>query len=719
MIGRLSAPGRLMVVLVGISAIVGLIAAKLNTSGQLQVAAATTHAFVDYPDPSIVDARALPQHEAALQQRAELYGRLIATTPLLKRIADRAGVPHDQISAVARTTAPVAITLTQPSSEERASQIQDSRMPYRLELQADPVEPILAVYSQAPSVDEAERLGDATVLGLRDYLRDLAGRQGFPESKQARVSQLGAAQGAVVSGHATLLIGGLTFLVAFGLTFAGLWALVRLRRRRQPLVTIPRGVTARAAETADGPANDDWPGTTRVLPWMLAGFIAMVWLVPFNTIELPSALPIDLKLDRLVLPLVGVAWLLAFASGGLKAPRWRLTRIHLALGAFVACAFLSVIFSAAYLNQTLELELALKKLPLLIAYVSVFLIVATSVRPSEVRAFMTLTLVLAVVCGLGIIWEYRTDENLFTIWSERLLPGAFSVAGDLTGIDSLDSLGRRGVVGPAEVGLEAVSMLAMALPIALVGLLRGGPTKQRILYGIAACVLVAAMFATLRKSALLAPLAVVVTLVYFRRRELLSLAPLGLVIAIIVAALSPGAVHGTIDQFLRSDAQTVATTSDRTADYDAIRPDLWSHLLFGRGYGSYDPATYRILDSEILTRTIETGVIGLVAFLMVGVSVVLAARPTIIGRDPTYSSVALIGAAAAVCFLVVSALFDVLAFPHATYIFLIMAGLVAVVVARDPQPVPKRERRSRGGRTRGAHERGPADAILQPARRAD
>ena len=203
-----------MVVLVGISAIVGLIAAKLNTSGQLQVAAATTHAFVDYPDPSIVDARALPQHEAALQQRAELYGRLIATTPLLKRIADRAGVPHDQISAVARTTAPVAITLTQPSSEERASQIQDSRMPYRLELQADPVEPILAVYSQAPSVDEAERLGDATVLGLRDYLRDLAGRQGFPESKQARVSQLGAAQGAVVSGHATLLIGGLTFLVA-------------------------------------------------------------------------------------------------------------------------------------------------------------------------------------------------------------------------------------------------------------------------------------------------------------------------------------------------------------------------------------------------------------------------------------------------------------------------------------------------------------------------
>ena len=30
-------------------------------------------------------------------------------------------------------------------------------------------------------------------------------------------------------------------------------------------------------------------GPTRVLPWMLAAFIAMLWLVPFNTIELGIA----------------------------------------------------------------------------------------------------------------------------------------------------------------------------------------------------------------------------------------------------------------------------------------------------------------------------------------------------------------------------------------------------------------------------------------------
>ena len=58
----------------------------------------------------------------------------------------------------------------------------------------------------------------------------------------------------------------------------------------------------------------------------------------------------------------------------------------------------------------------------------------------------------------------------------------------------------------------------------------------------------------------------------------------------------------------------MATVSDRTADYDAVRPDLWTHILLGRGYGSYDPQTYRVLDSEILGPLVETGVLGLLAY---------------------------------------------------------------------------------------------------------
>jgi hypothetical protein len=473
-----------------------------------------------------------------------------------------------------------------------------------------------------------------------------------------------------------MVIGGLTFVVGFGLTAAVLLGVAALLRRRAGLAPRP--------EPEPASRLDDWPRTTRVLPWMLAGFIAMLWLTPFNNIQLTMHTPIDMKLDRLVLPFIVVTWAFACLAGGRVAPRLRLTPIHVAFGAFVGVAFLSVVLDAPYLDQTLELDLALKKLPLLVSYVSIFVMISSVVRRSEVAAFIKLTLVLAVICGVGIVWEYRFKQNLFSIWSGRLLPGLFELNGDTTAAGNIDSLGRRGVVGPAEVGVEAVSMLAMALPIALVGLLGAEDRRGRILYGIAACVLVAATFATLRKSALLAPVSVLATLAYFRRRELLSLAPLGLVIALVVTVLSPGAMHSTISQFSRPDRATVATTSDRTADYDAVRPDVWTHLLFGRGFGSYNHESYRILDSEILNRTIETGVIGLVAFLGIGISVIVAARRTIAARDPHDAPLALIGTAAAVCFLVVSALFDVLGFPHATYIFLYLAGLVSVIVARRP-----------------------------------
>ena len=43
----------------------------------------------------------------------------------------------------------------------------------------------------------------------------------------------------------------------------------------------------------------------------------------------------------------------------------------------------------------------MKKLPLLLAYLSLFVIMASTVRRSEVTAFMKFTLGLAVICWLG------------------------------------------------------------------------------------------------------------------------------------------------------------------------------------------------------------------------------------------------------------------------------------------------------------------------------
>jgi hypothetical protein len=689
------------------SAVVGVVCAALNIgaigpadSSDFEVATATTHYLVDVPDPALIHRLSPPTDLPGLVRRAELLAGLTATPPVIERIGRRAGVPVGQIAASNRTTASVPLALSEPGSERRATDIRESLQRYHVDVQARQTTPVLDVYVQAPTVGEARRLATATAGGLLDYLQSEAQRQGIVREPPIRLKELGPARAGVISGAARPSVGLLTFLLAFGLSCMALFAVTALRRRASG-AAFAGGDTDIAAAGGSGPRRwpitdhesqprhpsrepsvraDDWPRTTRLVPWTIAIFIAVLWLVPFNAIQLNASLPIDLKFDRLILPIVAGAWLLAVLAGGRTAPRIRLTWIHAALAAFVACALLSVVLSARYLNQTGELDLSVKQLPLLIAYVSLFVIVASGVRRSEVSAFLKYTIVLAVVCGVGVIWEYRFKSNPFYNFSNALLPGTFTVAD--ANATALDEIGRRVVRGPAEVGLEAVTMLSLALAIALVGFLDAKRWGPRVAYALAGCIVIAATFATFRKSALLAPVSVVATLAYFRRRHLLKLAPVGLVVIVMVQVLSPGALNSTIAQFFRPDRLAVPTVSDRTSDYDAIRPDLWAHPAFGRGFGSYNHETYRILDSEILHRAVETGVLGLVLFLLIPVAVVATSRVMIASRDRTRAPIALVGAAGGVCFLVVSTLYDVLSFPHATYIFLYIAGLVSVAVAR-------------------------------------
>jgi hypothetical protein len=683
-----------VLILLVVSTVVAAACAKLNTSGNLTVGAATTHVLVDTPDASIVERRALPQDVKTLQARAVFYGSLMTTTPALEAIGERAGVPADQISGISRTTADVTIALTEQGSEERASQIRASRAPYRLETQAEPGEPILAIYAEAPSFEAAQGLANAAVTGMGDYLRDLAREQGFPEAEVPQLQQLGSPRGGVTNGKARIVIAGLTFVTAFGLSFMLLLLAGRRLRRGEGREAAP---APEPRSRLTGRAAADWPRTSRLLPWSIAGLITMIWLTPFDRLQLSISTPIDLTLDRLVLPVVAAIWLIAFAAGPGAAPRLRITRVHVAICAYLACAFLSVVLEARALNQSGELMLSLKKLPLLVSYLSIFVIVASSVRRTEVPAFLTYTLGLAVVCAVGIIYESRFTTNIFTTWSGILFAGPFELVTDENG-PGLDSLGRRWIGGPAAYGVEAVGMMAMAMPIAVVGIIGSRTRGRRLLYGLAIVALLAAMFSTQRKSALIVPVAVVGTMAYFRRRELLSLAPFGLVIAVMVAALSPSAVQGVVAQFTRADASKVATVSDRTADYDAIRPDLWTNIALGRGFGSYNHDSYRILDSEVLSRIVETGVLGLLAFVLIAVSVILVARKTVSQRHPTWAPPPLCGVSAAVCLLVLATLYDVMAFPHGPYVFLYVTGLaVAVVAPGIGGPSPLRGR-MHGGR---------------------
>ena len=277
---------RLVLAVIALSTFVGLVGALYNggafgplklkgRSGNLQVAAATTQVLIDWPAPSIVERQLYPQDLDGLGNRAELLGRVMASPVVLESVARRLKVPEDQVGAFARSTGDVPRALTEPGSEVRAAEIQWSRSRYRIEVQARPGQPIIDIYSQAPSTAEAEALGTAAVDSLRDYLRDLAARQSFKLAEPVRLRQLGLSRGAVVNSQAPLAIFVITFMTAFAAAACVLLGLIFLRQRRMaaampapagPERAPPAGRRSRIAAVAD-----DWPHTTRLFPWTARG----------------------------------------------------------------------------------------------------------------------------------------------------------------------------------------------------------------------------------------------------------------------------------------------------------------------------------------------------------------------------------------------------------------------------------------------------------------
>jgi hypothetical protein len=704
---------------------------------RLAIAAASTHVLVDLPQ-SVVRDRSLAGSEFdALSARAILLGKVMTSDPVRVGIAQRAGIDPDRLGIIQQRLDKVPVALNEPDNERRAEGILSSAQPFRLLVQPDDALPVLNIYTQAPDPQQAQRLADAVAPALADYLRSLALKAGTNPADQVHLKQLGEARAGTVNGGAAAMIAGLTFLVTFGILYGLLAIAAHARRRhdapapapapeqdeepapaprapvrlRWPAPEAGRALTPRllpvalVPSTAEGAvlpapallrridtrpqlrtvatAMGDWPRTTRVMPWLLAVFMAVVWLVPFNVIQLTVSTPIDMKFDRIVLGPILVVWVVCIIVGGVGAPRIRVTPVHVALMTLGAFIGLSLVLNATRLNHALELDTSVKKLALLASYIALFLVAASSIRRSEIRPFLTYTLVLSVLCAIGTIWEYRFQYNIFYAFSDKLLPGIFTVGAAES--SAVDDIGRRIVRGPGEVPLEAVAMMSMALPIALTGFIRAGATtRQRVLYGLAACLLVAAVVSTYRKSAFIAPISVVLTLAYFRRRELLRLAPLGLVLLVAVHVLSPGAFGSIASQLHANRLGAVATVSDRTSDYDAIRPDVWSHLAFGRGFAAYDHNSYRILDNELLGRLVEVGVLGLLAYVGMILAVVGTALPSIRARGPD-AGLGLTVAAVAICMLSVSALFDVMSFPHCPYIFLWMSALLAVSVSAPPR----------------------------------
>jgi hypothetical protein len=208
---------------------VSLVPPALETK-QLGLASASTHLLVDTPRSVVTDLREDTYSIEGLSNRALLLGNVMASLPVRAFIARRAGIAPEQIRATPPLTPDQPRAMVDAEHQPHTSDLFKSPDEYRLSIQANPTVPVLDIYSEAPSGPAAEKLANAAVTGLRDYLEAAAAEQGTPRDDQVRLEQLGRARGGVIDNGAGIRIASLVFVLVFALACAAVLFIGRVRR---------------------------------------------------------------------------------------------------------------------------------------------------------------------------------------------------------------------------------------------------------------------------------------------------------------------------------------------------------------------------------------------------------------------------------------------------------------------------------------------------------
>jgi hypothetical protein len=431
------------------------------------------------------------------------------------------------------------------------------------------------------------------------------------------------------------------------------------------------------AVSALAPTEDAWPRTRRPLPWLFAALLAMIFLVPFDAIRLDVSLPFSSDFGRFMVVAIVLVWALGSVLG--KPERYRRLRPRgwaIGMTAFVFVAVASIAFNVERITNLGEWDVAQKRLAVLFALAAVFVIVSLTLRAAELRPFAVLIVVLAVITAVGTIYEKKTGYNVFYDTASTVFSPIATVDPSPTLIDPNPNTTPRPVItGPTRHALSVTSILGMALPFAVVLAAISPDRRRRILWGVAACVIIAGALITQRKSGAVVPAMALLALFVFRPRQLLRLAPFGLAALVAAFVLTPG-IFSTVRELGQTSSQD--STQGRTADYPAIVPDLLTRPMIGRGFGTLDSErvdTYRIFDNEYLGQLFQVGALGLLAFLAMIVTPLFVARSVLRSDDPVRGPPALAAGAACLAFGVACSLYDILTFPQAPYLFLFMAAM--------------------------------------------
>jgi hypothetical protein len=239
------------------------------------------------------------------------------------------------------------------------------------------------------------------------------------------------------------------------------------------------------------------------------------------------------------------------------------------------------------------------------------------------------------------------------------------------------------VAGTATHYIEFGVVLGMLLPLAIHYAIFS-PTRGRRHFNWMITVLMAAgvPFAVSRSAAAACFVAVFILACCWTWRARVNALVIAAILAVGMKVAKPGLI-GTI-RSLFTHAKSDPSISGRTTDYGPSFTFISQRPWFGRGAGTFIPTRYRILDNQVLLTTIESGIVGLIAFigLFLGGAAV-AHRVGKFSPDPETRHLAYALLGVFVAGFLASFTFDSFSFPMFTMVVFLILGVAGALWRLD------------------------------------
>lgn len=340
---------------------------------------------------------------------------------------------------------------------------------------------------------------------------------------------------------------------------------------------------------------------------------------------------------------------------------------------FVAAILASFVVAATRPISPDELRSSQQGLIGLAGWLGVVLMAGDGIVSRErLETLLTRLAWLAGLISLLAIVQFLTRQTLV---DKIQIPGLSPIHDIRSGAAQRGGLARPSgtAIHPIEFGIVLTTCLPFALHLAV-----HGRQRAKAFRFLPALLIVMVVPISISRSTILCALLVFAILLptWPRLWRRLTLAVIGAG-AVALYAASPGLV-GTLTSLFTGISGDSSALS-RTDSYGLAFQFVSTWPVFGRGFLTFLPQ-YRILDNQYLGLLIDTGVVGLGAFLATISSAILAclkARRRL--TDPSERHLALACMASVCAGALGFALFDAMSFPMAAGIFFLALGCAGAV----------------------------------------